>query len=97
MNKLFAGKQHGSPAEPVAPTGDPEKIAQVETVLERLRPHFQADGGDIRLVRVDEFGYVELSMHGACNGCSASALTLRGAIEPELKAAYDWVEGVRTL
>jgi Fe-S cluster biogenesis protein NfuA len=91
MNKLFAGN------EPAAPTGDPERIAQVESVLVRLRPHFEADGGDIRLVRVDEFGWVELSMHGACNGCSASTMTLKGAIEPELRAAFDWVEGVRTL
>lgn len=79
------------------PTGDPARIEAVQEVLERLRPHFVADGGDVRLVRVDEFGYVELSLHGACDGCAASTLTLRGAVEPELRRTLDWVEGVRVV
>lgn len=86
-----------SPRDSEVPRGDPDRILQVEQILDRLRPHFKADGGDIRLVRVDEFGWVEVSMHGACNGCSASSLTLRGAIEPALKRELDWVEGVRAV
>lgn len=78
-------------------TGDPERIAAVEIVLERLRPMFKADGGDIRLRRVDEFGWIELTMHGSCNGCSSSSMTLRGAIEPQLMEELDWVEGVRAV
>lgn len=79
------------------PSGDPEQVAQVEAVLEHLRPHFKADGGDIRLVRVDEFGWVELRMHGACDGCQVSSMTLRGAIEPELRRTCGWFEGLRTV
>jgi Fe-S cluster biogenesis protein NfuA len=79
------------------PTGEPDRVAEVEAVLARMRPLFLADGGDIRLIRVDEFGWVELRMHGACNSCNVSSLTLRGAIEPELKNAYEWVQGVRTV
>ena len=79
------------------PKGQPEQVAQVEEVLERLRPHFQADGGDIRLVRVDEFGWVELVLQGACDSCQVSSLTLRGAIEPELRRSCDWFEGLRTV
>ncbi|MFT7487588.1 MAG: Fe-S cluster biogenesis protein NfuA [Candidatus Paceibacteria bacterium] len=80
-----------------APKGDPERIAEVEKILEVMRPSFKADGGDIRLERVDEFGWVEVSMHGACDGCMASTLTLRGALEPELRRQLDWVEGLRTV
>jgi Fe-S cluster biogenesis protein NfuA len=80
-----------------SPSGDPERVAQVEAVLDRLRPYFLADGGDIRLVRVDEFGWVEVRMRGACDSCQVSSLTLRGAIEPELKRAHDWVEGLRAV
>ncbi len=83
--------------EPHLPLGDSKRIAQVEAVLELLRPHFKADGGDIRLVRVDEFGWVEVSMHGACNGCQSASMTLRGALEPELKRCMDWVQGVRAV
>jgi len=80
-----------------APQGDPERIQAVEAVLHRLRPHFLADGGDIRLVRGDEFSWVEVRLHGACDGCQMSMLTVRGALEPELKRTLDWVEGLRTV
>ncbi len=83
------------PGTAKAPFGDPERVAAVEAVLERLRPYFKADGGDMRLVRVDEFGFVEVSLHGACDGCMASTLTLRGALEPELRRELDWFEGLR--
>ena len=91
LERLFSSNDQ----EP--PTGDPERIREVEAVLERLRPLFKADGGDIRLVRVDDFGWVEVRLHGACHGCSASSMTLRGALEPELAGAVDWFEGLRAV
>jgi len=94
LPRWLGGRGGGAPE---GPTGDPERIAEVQEVLESLRHHFVADGGDIRLVRVDEFGWVELSLHGACDGCSASSLTLRGGIEPELRRRCDWVLGVRVV
>lgn len=87
----------GRGAAPGTPGGDPARVAEVEVVLEELRPHFRADGGDVRLERVDEFGYVEVSLHGACDGCAASTLTLKGGVEPELRRRLDWVEGVRVV
>ncbi|MFT7668335.1 MAG: Fe-S cluster biogenesis protein NfuA [Planctomycetota bacterium] len=92
LNRLFGG-----PAESKPPVGDPARIKDVEAVLERMRPYFESDGGDIRLVRVDEFGWVEVSMHGACNGCQASSMTLKGALEPELAKNFDWFEGLRAV
>ncbi len=91
FEKMFGSTPDG------APTGDPERIAEVEAILESMRHYFKADGGDIRLVRVDEFGWVEVSMHGACDGCMASSMTLRGALEPELRRQLDWVEGLRAV
>lgn len=91
FEKMFGGDTGGPPK------GDPQRIAEVEVILEGMRHHFKADGGDIRLVRVDEFGWVEVSMHGACDGCMASSLTLRGALEPELRRQLDWVEGLRAI
>lgn len=91
LERLFGG------GEPEPPRGEPGKVAEVEAVLERLRPMFLADGGDIRLVRVDEFGWVEVRMVGACNGCSASSMTLKGALEPALESSLEWFEGVRAV
>lgn len=73
------------------------RLAEVEAVLERMRPGFRADGGDILLVEVDAQGVVHVELRGACRGCHASASTLYGALEPELRRTLDWVRGLRAV
>ena len=41
----------------------------VAAVLELIRPSLQADGGDVRLVDVNEDGVVSVELQGACKGC----------------------------
>jgi Fe-S cluster biogenesis protein NfuA len=66
--------------------------AQVEEVIEIVRPAIQADGGDISLVGVDEdTGVVTVELHGACVGCPASTVTMKAGIERIMK---DRVPGV---
>ena len=38
----------------------------VAAVLELIRPSLQADGGDVKLVDVDEDGVVTVELQGAC-------------------------------
>lgn len=90
LRRLLAG-----PGE-IPPSGDPERIAAVQEVLEILRPAFRADAGDMRLVDVSDQGWVTLRASGSCHGCSASVLTLQGAIRPKLaERCPDWFRGVR--
>ena len=53
----------------------------VAAVLELIRPSLQADGGDVRLVDVNEDGVVQ----GACKGCPMSQMTLANGVERILK------------
>ena len=48
----------------------------VEAVLELIRPSLQADGGDVRLVEVQDDGTVVVELQGACKGCPMSQMTL---------------------
>ena len=57
----------------------------VAAVLELIRPSLQADGGDVRLVDVNEDGIVAVELQGACNGCPLSSMTLANGIERILK------------
>lgn len=57
----------------------------VAAVLELIRPSLQADGGDVRLVDVNEDGIVSVELQGACNGCPLSSMTLANGIERILK------------
>jgi Fe-S cluster biogenesis protein NfuA len=68
------------------------ETAQVEKVIEVIRPAVQADGGDLFLRGVDsETGVVSVELVGACVSCPASTVTLKAGIERILK---DRVPGV---
>lgn len=68
--------------------------AQVERVLELIRPAIQSDGGDIELVGVDAGGRVRIRFHGACIGCPSSNMTLKIGIEENLKQNVEGVSEV---
>jgi Fe-S cluster biogenesis protein NfuA len=59
--------------------------AKVTEALELIRPALQADGGDVKLVDVDEDGVVSVELQGACKGCPMSQLTLANSVERVLK------------
>lgn len=86
----------GAGAEPGAtPTGDPDRVREVEAVLGELRPMIALDGGDFTLIGVED-GWVRLRASGACAGCSAQASTLSQAIEARLRERCAWLRGVRS-
>lgn len=58
--------------------------AQVEEVLNQIRPALQADGGDVELVDVSEDGVVSVRLTGACGSCPMSTMTLKMGIEKNL-------------
>ena len=64
----------------------PGKVEEekVEEVLEQIRPHLQADGGDVELVGIDD-GVVTVKLTGACHGCPMSQMTLKNGVERILK------------
>ena len=59
---------------------------RVSEVIEKIRPHIQADGGDIELVGIDtDNGKVTIRFHGSCKGCPMSAMTLKMGVERHMK------------
>jgi Fe-S cluster biogenesis protein NfuA len=69
--------------------------AEVEEVIEIIRPAIQADGGDISLVDIDQdTGVVTVELHGACVSCPASTVTMKAGVERIMK---DRVPGVTSV
>lgn len=59
-----------------------EMQTAVSEAVDAIRPVIQMDGGDIRLVSLDEAtGVVEVELSGACIGCPASTMTLKAGVE----------------
>jgi len=67
---------------------------QVEKALQKVRPHLQADGGDVELVDVGKDGTVRVRLTGACGGCPMSKMTLTSGVERVIKEQVPGVKKV---
>ena len=69
---------------------------QVLEAIEAIRPALQSDGGDIRVIGLDEeSGVLDVELLGACGGCPMSSMTLKAGIERILKDRVDGITEVR--
>ncbi|HZQ29435.1 MAG TPA: NifU family protein [Acidimicrobiales bacterium] len=60
--------------------------AQLLEAVEAIRPALQSDGGDMRVLKLDEeAGVVDIELLGACGGCPMSTMTLKAGIERILR------------
>ena len=57
---------------------------RVQSVLQRVRPFLQADGGDIELVAVDG-NRASVRLTGKCAGCPSAHMTLFLGVETVLR------------
>jgi Fe-S cluster biogenesis protein NfuA len=75
----------------------PEDVARVETsgplfervraALDEIRPAIQADGGDVRLLEVEDESIAIVELLGKCVGCPMSEMTVRYGVEAGLRGA----------
>jgi Fe-S cluster biogenesis protein NfuA len=66
---------------------------RVQTVIDRIRPLIQGDGGDIELIDVlDNKAKVRLT--GRCVGCPSAHMTLYMGVEQVLKDEIPEFEGL---
>ncbi len=71
---------------------------KVESILQKIRPSLQADGGNVELVDVkEEDGIVKVRLTGACSSCAFSQLTLKMGIERILKENIPEVKQVESV
>lgn len=93
-----------APAESDAQAKAPEaakaarpKVDQqlLEDVLDAIRPSFQADGGDIELIGVDDEGVVTLEMTGACAACMFATSDITEGIDNIIREHVPGVTAVR--
>ena len=76
------------------PNADARSLEErVNAAIDKVRPGIAADGGEVWLIKVaDGIAYVQ--MLGACGGCPASTMTLKGAIETIVVAEVPEISSV---
>lgn len=60
-----------------------EVINKIKTVIEKVRPYLQNDGGDVEFKRYEN-GVVYVKLVGACSNCPMAQMTLQDGIENAL-------------
>ncbi len=63
----------------------PELTSKINDALASLRPFFEADGGDMKLVNITDEGVAQIQLLGACSDCSMSLMTLKAGVEQAVK------------
>ncbi len=67
---------------------------KVEAALQTIRPYLEADGGDVKILNIDEEGKVKLELLGACGSCPMSTMTLKAGVEESIKRAVPEITSV---
>lgn len=92
--EAVATKSVPKPAAPRKPWPEmthSEKLTRLEDVLEHdLRPAIRADGGDIKVVGLED-NRLRVSLHGHCEGCFSALSTLKLGVEKHLREVV-WPE-----
>lgn len=69
---------------------------KVNSVIDKVRPALEADGGGIELVDIIEDGTVVLvNLTGACHGCPMSTMTIKGYVEQTIIEEIPEIKEVR--
>lgn len=71
-----------------------ELTINVEKALEEIRPFLNSDGGDIKLISIQEDKHVTVRLEGACTACSVNQMTLKAGVETTIKKYAPQIESV---
>lgn len=73
-----------------------DPLTRGNQALVSVRPYLQSHGGDVELVEVRGSTAV-VRLHGSCNGCSMSSVTLREGVEAALVEGVDEITEIEVL
>jgi Fe-S cluster biogenesis protein NfuA len=72
-----------------------QRLADLNELIDLIRPAVQADGGDLVMTSADvEAGVVEVQLQGSCSSCAISSTTLQAGVERILKERLEWITEV---
>ena len=66
----------------------------VEKALDEIRPFLENDGGNIRLVDIENGKVVKVELQGACVACNVNQMTLKSGVEMTIKKYAPQIEQV---
>ena len=71
-----------------------ELLERINVAIQNIRPYLEADGGDVKVLDVDDEFVVTVELLGACESCPMSPMTMKAGIEEAVKRVAPEVKGI---
>ncbi len=72
-------------------------LERVQKALDNIRPYLETDGGDVKILEIDENKVVTLELLGACGSCPMSSMTLKAGVEEAIKRSVPEIVAVEAV
>ena len=72
-------------------------IEKVENALDEIRPYLNKDGGDIKVVSIDNNNIANVELLGNCESCPMWPMTLKLGVEEAIKKNVPEIKRIKTL
>ena len=72
-------------------------IEKVESALDEIRPYLIKDGGNIKVVSIDNNNIANIELLGNCESCPMSPMTLKLGVEEAIKKNVTEIKGIKTI
>jgi len=72
-----------------------ELLAKVEKALDSIRPYLEADGGNVKILEINDDYVLTLELLGACGTCPMSTMTMKAGVEEAIKRAVPEIQSVQ--
>ncbi len=72
-------------------------MEKVDRALNEVRPYLETDGGNVRVLEVNDDRVVTLELLGACGSCPMSVMTMKAGIEETIKRQVPEIQTVRAV
>ena len=79
------------------PVKDPQLLGKIETALDNIRPYLEADGGNVKVLGLDDNNVLMLELLGACGTCPMSTMTLKAGVEQAILKAVPEITAVEAV
>ncbi|MGB3586132.1 MAG: NifU family protein [Tunicatimonas sp.] len=72
-------------------------LPRIESALDEIRPYLETDGGNVKVLGVDDNNVVLLELLGSCGHCPMSVMTMKAGIEETIKRLVPEVTDVQAV
>lgn len=76
---------------------DAQLINKIEAALDTIRPYLEADGGNVKIVGINEGMVLQIELTGTCSSCPMSTMTLKAGVEEAVKKAIPEIKKVEAV